>query len=196
MTREFPDELLSAFLDDELTPAERAQVEERLAVSEDDRRLLAELKKLRADLSRLPKATVSTDFADRVVQAAVAEAQNHSGKSTSVSLPPAATGHAPRRWKIQAAALSIAAVAAASLLIVQAWRSRPSGDPMIAVVAGGTLQQSLVVATTPEEFAKLLSLAAPGAQEALVLRLRVSKDAPLSEAIDAALAKAGITSLA
>jgi hypothetical protein len=197
MTREFPDELLSAYLDDELTPAERARVEERLAASEDDRRLLAELKRLRADLSRLPTVMVSSDFADRVVQAAVAEAQKPVWQTADTSLPPAATRHPPRRWTIRAATLGIAAVAAALLLVVQPWRSRDGGDPSVAVDPGKALQpEGLAVATTPEEFSKLLSLVAPGAQEALVLRLRVSKDAPLSEAINAALVKANIKALA
>src|SRR6476659_179110 len=78
MTREFPDELLSAFLDDELTPAERAMVEKYLAASEADRQLLAELEALRGDLKSLPTGMVSPAFADRVVQADVAEAQKHS----------------------------------------------------------------------------------------------------------------------
>src|SRR4051794_2016738 len=81
MTREFPDELLSAFLDDELSPAERTQVEKHLAASEADRLLLAELKSLRSDVASLPQATVSPDFADRVVRAAVAEAEKNSGAS-------------------------------------------------------------------------------------------------------------------
>ena len=69
MTREFPDELLSAFLDDELSPAERTQVEQHLAKSEADRQLVAELKSLRGDVAALPQVAVNPDFADRVVRA-------------------------------------------------------------------------------------------------------------------------------
>src|SRR3954469_18421765 len=85
MTREFPDELLSAFLDDELSPAERDQVEKHLATSEADRQLLADLKSLRGDLASLPQAAVSPDFADRVVRAAVAEAEKNSGTSATIA---------------------------------------------------------------------------------------------------------------
>src|SRR5437763_15714566 len=98
MTREFPDELLSAFLDDELSPAERAQVEKHLATSEADRQLLAELKSLRTDLTSLPKATVSPDFADRVVQAAVAEAEKNHGASATISPQPPEERRRSRRW--------------------------------------------------------------------------------------------------
>ena len=40
MTREFPDELLSAFLDGELSPVERDQIERHLAASEADRQAI------------------------------------------------------------------------------------------------------------------------------------------------------------
>ena len=70
MTREFPDELLSAYLDGELSPADRAQVERHLANNEADRSLLSELQALRSEVAALPPAAISSDFADRVVQAA------------------------------------------------------------------------------------------------------------------------------
>src|SRR5436309_4567448 len=107
MTREFPDELLSAFLDDELSPAERAQVEKHLAASEADRQLLAELKSLRGDLASLPQAVVSPDFADRAVRAAVAEAEKNSGASATIALAPAkASRRRSRRWRVGAAGAS------------------------------------------------------------------------------------------
>lgn len=75
MTRPFPDELLSAFLDDELNPADREQVEQHLATSEADRLLVAELQRLRGEVASLPPAEVSSDFTDRVLAAALAEAE-------------------------------------------------------------------------------------------------------------------------
>ena len=75
MTTEFPDELLSAFIDDELTPAEREQVEQHLATSESSRKLVAELRSLRGEVGALPMVTVNDDFADRVLQAAIAAAK-------------------------------------------------------------------------------------------------------------------------
>jgi anti-sigma factor RsiW len=75
MTRPFPDELLSAFLDDELEPADREQVEQHLAASEADRLLVAELQRLRGDVAALAPAEVSDEFTDRVLAAALAEAE-------------------------------------------------------------------------------------------------------------------------
>jgi hypothetical protein len=75
MTRPFPDELLSAFLDDELEPADREQVEQHLATSEADRLLVAELQRLRGELTALPPVQVSDNFTDRVLAAALAEAE-------------------------------------------------------------------------------------------------------------------------
>src|SRR3954453_16957515 len=106
MTREFPDELLSAFLDNELSPAERAQVEQHLAASTADRQLLAELKTLRGEVGSLPTVTVTPGFADRGVRAAVAEAEKQ-----HVSLAP--KRHAARR---RMAVVTIGAAALAACL--------------------------------------------------------------------------------
>jgi anti-sigma factor RsiW len=75
MTRPFPDELLSAFLDDELESADREQIEQHLAASEADRLLVAELTRLRSDVASLPPAEVSDGFTERVLAAALAEAE-------------------------------------------------------------------------------------------------------------------------
>jgi len=96
MTRDFPDELLSAFIDDELTPAEREQVEQYLATSESSRNLVADLRSLRSEVAALPAVTVSDAFADRVLQAAITAAKvDGSGKEpANVLEPPPAPGAA------------------------------------------------------------------------------------------------------
>jgi anti-sigma factor RsiW len=75
MTRGFSDELFSAFLDDELEPADREQVEQHLAASEADRLLVAELQRLRGEVAALPPFEVSNHFTNRVLAAALAEAE-------------------------------------------------------------------------------------------------------------------------
>jgi anti-sigma factor RsiW len=185
MKREFPDELLSAFLDDELSPAERQQVEQHLAASEADRQLLTELKALRSDVAALPKVSVNPDFTDRVVRAALAEAERHSPAGTAVSLPQPSTNYSRRQWAIGAAVASAAALAACFLLVFQPWRGDSSGDPIL----GPAL-------TVHDQIVNSLREAAPKEGQAVVLRLRVSKDMPLAAAIDAALGKAGLNPLA
>jgi hypothetical protein len=198
MTREFPDELLSAFLDDELSQAERAQVERHLATSEPDRQLLAELKSLRGDLASLPQAVVSPDFADRVVQAAVAEAEkNHGASATIAPAPATASRRHSRRWMVGAAVASAAALAACFLLVLQSWRGgqqpqpQPGGDLVITPPA--PVQQVLAI---KDQLVNALTASVPNKDETIVLRLRVGKDVQLAAALDAALAKAGISTLA
>lgn len=193
MTREFPDELLSAFLDGELSPAERAQVERHLATSEADRQLLSELRALRGELAALPSAAISPDFADRVVQAAVAEAAKHNPASAAVSLPPPAATRS-RRWIIGAAVASAAALAASILLVTSSWRKdvAPAPNEIVKIDPGKATEQ-IVVAS--DQFLKALHSAVPAEGEAIILRLRVSKDVPLAEALDAALLKAGMAPL-
>lgn len=96
MTRDFPDELLSAFIDDELTPAEREQVEQYLATSESSRNLVADLRSLRSEVAALPAITVSDAFADRVLQAAIAaaKAEGAGSEPANVLEPPPAPGSA------------------------------------------------------------------------------------------------------
>jgi len=197
MTREFPDELLSAFLDDELSPAERAQVEQHLAASAADRQLLAELRSLRSDVASLPSVAVSPDFADRVVRAAVAEAQKYSGATATVSLAPTARRFA-RRWMIGTAVASAAALAASLLLVAGPWRHAASPSPAIPVVIDPVIPGNAApqVAAISNLFLNSLRDVVPAEGEAVVLRLRVGKDLPLAAALDAALGKAGITSLA
>jgi len=198
MTREFPDELLSAFLDDELSPAERAQVEKHLATSEADRQLLAELKSLRGDLASLPQAVVSPDFADRVVQAAVAEAEKNHGASATIApapVPATASRRRSRRWMVGAAVASAAALAACFLLVLQSWRRgvQPQPGPEVVVTPPAPVQQVLAIT---DQLINALTASVPSEGEAVVLRLRVGKDVQLAAALDAALAKAGISTLA
>jgi len=195
MTREFPDELLSAFLDDELSPAERTQVEKHLAASEADRLLLAELKSLRSDVASLPQATVSPDFADRVVRAAVAEAEKNSGASATISPLPPAPHRRSRRWMAGAAVASAAALAACFLLVLRPWRgdSVPQPGSVVVIPPPGPVQQALAI---KDQLVNALAASVPNEGEAVVLRLRVGKDVELAAALDAALAKAGISTLA
>jgi anti-sigma factor RsiW len=192
MTREFPDELLSALLDDELPPAERAQVEQHLAGSEADRQLLAELKSLRAEVAALPQAKVSPDFSERVVRAAVAEAERHNGSRGVVSQAPPPVGRFSKRSLAGAAFASAAALAASFfLLVAQPWRpaGQPDGALPLAAIPTAGVEQAVAL---KDQLVRALAGTAPGESEAVVLRLRVSKGVSLADALDAALGKAGI----
>jgi anti-sigma factor RsiW len=94
MTRNFPDELLSAYVDDELTPAEREQVEQHLATSESARLLVTELQSLRSELAALPAIDLGESFTVRVMQAAVAAKATHgfTAAPPSVENSPARSG--------------------------------------------------------------------------------------------------------
>jgi hypothetical protein len=194
MTREFPDELLSAFLDGELSPDERAQVEKHLASSEADRLLLSELQALRSEVAALPPAAMSPDFADRVVRAAVAEAEKHNPAAAAASLPPPAASRSSRRWLIGAAVASAAALAASILLVLSFWRRGlpPAPDEIVKIDADKATEQ---IVAASDHFLKTLYAAVPSEGEAVVLRLRVSKDVPFADALNASLVKAGMAPL-
>ncbi len=194
MTREFPDELLSAFLDGELSPAEREQVEKHLATSEADRLLLSELQSLRSEVAALPPAAMSPDFADRVVRAAVAEAEKHNPAAAAAFLPPPAATRSSRRWLMGAAVASAAALAASVLLALSAWRKGVAPSPGEVVKIDSTSATEQIVAAS-DQFLKTLYSAVPAEGEAVVLRLRVSKDVAFADALDAALVKAGMPPL-
>ncbi len=67
---EFSDELLSAYLDGELTDAERMSVDQRLATDEASRRLLEELAKVSRSVRSLPVEPLGESVATEVVAAA------------------------------------------------------------------------------------------------------------------------------
>ncbi len=68
MTTEFPDELISAYLDGELTGDDKSRVEELLMDSVEHRRMFNELRALRDSLKSLPRYSLGDDFADKVVR--------------------------------------------------------------------------------------------------------------------------------
>jgi anti-sigma factor RsiW len=204
MTREFPDELLSAFLDDELSPAERAQVERHLTASPADRQLLTELKTLRGEVAGLPAVKVNPGFADRVVRAAFAEAEKHNGARGVVSRAPPGERHFWRRWKIGAAVASAAALAACVLLVVLLGRRNNGPEPAsvgtsipaLAALPDSPATAVAAMAALPDQLVSLLAADLPSEREAVVLRLRTTKDVSIAEALDAALAAAGIQAAA
>lgn len=67
------DELLSAYLDGELSEEERARVEQLLAEQPEARQLLDELRALSGGFEALPKHRLEVDFASRVLRAAERE---------------------------------------------------------------------------------------------------------------------------
>lgn len=180
MTRELPDELLSAYLDGEVTAEERAEVELHLATNEAARQLLEELRSLRGDMAALPRVKVTVDFSDRVIQAAVA-ARAASAKAT-VNAPLVAPAHSSRqRWLY--VAVGIAAAAACLFIAVQFWKP-PAPGPIAEPV-----HPMAPIATT---FAALHGTVPEG--QAVVVRLRLPKGLPLEQALVVASASAGIGS--
>ncbi len=73
MNENLTDELISAYLDDELSLDERKQVEELLMDSAEHRRMFEELRALRQGLHSLPKHRLDADFARRVLHRAERE---------------------------------------------------------------------------------------------------------------------------
>ncbi len=78
MPDSIPEEMLSAYLDGELSSSEREEVERALEHDGELRALLADLKRIRTEIQRLPRHELSIDFAKRVTEAAVASAQDRS----------------------------------------------------------------------------------------------------------------------
>ena len=70
---EFSDELISAYLDCELSSEQQALVEEQLMDNLEHRRMFEELRALRSGLQELPQASLGDDFAQRVLQRAERE---------------------------------------------------------------------------------------------------------------------------
>ena len=83
MNSKIPDDLLSAFLDRELTAAEEAAVSKHLKDSPQARQELQDYQRLSELLHQLPRRTVPAEFASSVMQRAERE--------TLIPLDPVAT---------------------------------------------------------------------------------------------------------
>lgn len=70
MKREFSDELISAYLDGELTSAEQAEVEDALRSRGELRQMVDDFQRLREELERLPRQQLDDGFAERVMRRA------------------------------------------------------------------------------------------------------------------------------
>jgi hypothetical protein len=205
MNTDLPEELLSGLLDGELSPSERSRVEQHLASHPADRQLLEELRALREDLQRLEPVAVRPDFAQRVVQAALAAGQAH-------QLAP--SGHAGRPRRVRWSAVMVGLASVAAMFLIGLWlasrlsvapfgrhepqepraplagpsvSSPPAGEPGSVAPSPSPAPQDTVVEPLRR------ALAATGSGEALVVRLRVGSDFPSGTQLDAVLRQAGLT---
>jgi len=136
---DFPDELISAYLDGELSADDRARVEEQLMDSVEHRRMFEELKSLRRSLQELPGQSLDDAFAARVLQRAEQELllPDATGEAPPQAAKAAPTGKAnsagaapPRRGEPGAwrgLVWSVAAMAAAVMFIVFSPLMRENG---------------------------------------------------------------------
>ena len=113
-------ELISAYLDGELTADERARVEQLVAASAEHRQTLDELRAVVAGMQSLPAYQLDDAFAHRVVASARA-----AGVRFEVSPPARATAAArpaTHAWHWPSATGLLATAAAAVLIAVLVWR--------------------------------------------------------------------------
>ena len=115
MSKKFSDELISAYLDGELTADEQAEVERALLDSAEHRRTFEELRALRQSLQSLPRFQLDKDFSQRVLRRAE-RAMLAGGDTRPVDDPPPATTHAPAPAALAKPALSSPATPSSELI--------------------------------------------------------------------------------
>jgi hypothetical protein len=116
------DNLLSAFHDGEIAPAERAAAEQRLATSTDARREMSEYQQISSLLNELPRNRLPSEFPQQVLQAIEREMLIPSRPIDSMAPE---RSPSPRRWIGAAAVLTSAA---GLLLLVRALDDRAGHD--------------------------------------------------------------------
>ena len=148
------DELISAYLDGELSDAERSQVETALNDSAELRRMCDELRELRDRFASLPRWEVREGFAQRVLRQA--EREMLTQQSTPATAPPVTTSPSakpPARRRAPAIALSCVAAAATLLIAITVYQSR---TPEVAMYSGVKDSSS-----SPQDVADLTAETAP-----------------------------------
>ncbi|MEX0936646.1 MAG: zf-HC2 domain-containing protein [Pirellulales bacterium] len=129
MSERFSEELISAYLDGELTPAEREEVERALRDDAESQRLLEDFRALRARLQSLPRPALGEDFHRQVLQRAE-KAMLAAPVATSTVEPKTNETHSGgggsngrnlRRWMWP----SLAVAAALLVMAVQQFQNEP-----------------------------------------------------------------------
>lgn len=100
-----PDELLSAFFDDEASLEERTAVERRLHASQDARRKLQEIEQISGLLQSLPRESAPEEFSAAVLKRAEQQLLLEEQPTATPVLSPFS-----RRWLVRIASLAAAAV--------------------------------------------------------------------------------------
>ncbi len=104
------DELLSAFLDDELSDAERRLVEQRLETDDVYRRRYDDYLALREAVQKLPRHRLDDDFAKRIVN--VIETRRATQESATAERSPDVSKPTPRRLLVRILPWALASLAA------------------------------------------------------------------------------------
>ncbi len=148
------DELISAYLDEDLGPAEMARAEELLAHNPESRKLLDDLKSQRSMLAAMPRESLGEDFAKRATERAQRAAEREvlvgSGRGSDLAAtlaaaaampPPSAEqeddvvpARTPFKWERARRPIAYAAVALAAglMLMLMPGSEKP---PQVAQVA-------------------------------------------------------------
>jgi anti-sigma factor RsiW len=173
---QFDDELLSAYLDDELAPEERARVEQRLASDPGAKQLLEELRAVSQAVKAVPSATVGTDLRESVLRRAertmLLPGERASARGLNEMVRKLPFGRSKRAWFWAGAAL------AAGLMLMFFEREPERNEGLPGAVALRDRSARL----------ETLSAAKPAAQEELGERVAAETAAPASAPLAAASA--------
>lgn len=210
MSREMYDERISAYLDGELSAGERAEVEELLRTSSSHQQVLAELTSIRESLQALPHYTLGNGFAARVTSAAQLAARerealaevgprktNHTATTHVERAAPVAAAakvqprQSFRKWLI-ASAGGIAVTAATIALVIYTFSGKV--DDVAKLEANGkgegNVKPPIIEEPVASEFVRTVSSSKEN--EAVVVRIKLTKEAIRNKLLDNALAAHGI----
>jgi anti-sigma factor RsiW len=116
---ELPEDLLSAYADDELDASTRAEVEARLAESPEWRAILTEIREVRDAVRALPAVEPNPEFWARVTAAdGASDAASDTPSENVVDLGAERRRRRVPRWAVAAAAAAVAAVFVLGVVVV------------------------------------------------------------------------------
>ena len=147
-------ELISAYLDDELSVEERALVERHLADSVECQQFLDRIRQQRTALQSLPRRKLKGDFSQRVLQA-IEQARPEQARPTVSTEPVVAAPSQPARWKSwQRSLITIGTVAALAMIALYVTNGRTNPGPKPGEVTGDDKKPPVKLpdeVKTPEE---------------------------------------------